>query len=44
MAVLGSDIVRIRLRRAIAALGPLSAKRTKELEEQHRAIFGARED
>jgi glutamyl-tRNA synthetase len=44
MAVLGSDVVRIRLRRAIAALGPLSAKRTKELEEQHRAIFGARED
>ena len=44
MAVLGSDVVRIRLRWAIAALGPLSAKRTKELEEQHRAIFGARED
>ncbi len=44
MAVLGSDVVRIRLRRAIAALGSVSAKRTKELEQRYRAIFGGSED
>ncbi len=37
MAVLGSDVVRIRLRRAIAARGPISATRTKEMEADREA-------
>lgn len=41
MAVLGSDLVRMRLRRAIQILGPVSAKRLKALEDRHRTLFGS---
>ena len=44
MAVLGNDLVRLRLRRAIEALGGIPAKRLKELEREHAARFGSRED
>ncbi|HXI03118.1 MAG TPA: glutamate--tRNA ligase family protein, partial [Candidatus Saccharimonadales bacterium] len=40
MEVLGADLVRIRVRRAIAALGGLSAKKLKALEERRAGLFG----
>jgi glutamyl-tRNA synthetase len=43
MEVLGADIVRMRLRRAIAALGGLSAKQRKQLEKRYAALFGRRD-
>ena len=40
MALLGLDLTRVRLRRAIEALGGLSTKKTKALEKEYRALFG----
>jgi len=40
MELLGPDIVRSRLRRAIGALGGLSAKRTQALEKRYGQLFG----
>ena len=39
MELLGLDLVRMRLRRAIGVLGGLSAKRTKELERDFARTF-----
>jgi glutamyl-tRNA synthetase len=41
MEILGSDLVRMRLRRAIEALGGISGKRLKGLEKEYRDLFGA---
>jgi glutamyl-tRNA synthetase len=43
MEILGSDLVRVRLRRAIEALGGLSGKAMKRAEEEYRRLFGPRE-
>jgi glutamyl-tRNA synthetase len=43
MEILGSDLVRMRLRAAIEALGGLSGKKQKELEKAYAARFGARD-
>ncbi len=42
MEILGADMVRMRLRRAIAALGGLSAKKLKALDREYAALFGPR--
>jgi glutamyl-tRNA synthetase len=42
MEILGSDLVRLRLRRAVEALGGLSAKKLKELEKTYASWFGER--
>ncbi|UCF67982.1 MAG: glutamate--tRNA ligase [Acidobacteriota bacterium] len=42
MAILGSDIVRMRIARAVDALGGLSSKKLRELEKQYEARFGTR--
>ena len=42
MEILGADLVRVRIRRAIAALGGLSSKKLKELEKRHVELFGRR--
>lgn len=39
LAILGLDLVRMRLRRAVEALGGLSAKETKALEKEYRSLF-----
>ncbi|MBD3236115.1 MAG: glutamate--tRNA ligase [Candidatus Eisenbacteria bacterium] len=39
MEILGPDLVRMRLRRAIEALGGLSAKRRKQLERRYVELF-----
>jgi len=39
MEILGLDLVRVRLRHAVEALGGLSAKRAKALEKEYRALF-----
>jgi hypothetical protein len=44
MAILGSDMVRVRLRRAIQALGGLSANQLKAAEKDYATKFGARQD
>lgn len=41
MAILGSDMVRVRLRRALHALGGLSEKQLKAVEKDYIAKFGA---
>jgi glutamyl-tRNA synthetase len=43
MEILGPDLVRVRLRRALAALGGPSGKRRKALEKEYDALFGARD-
>jgi len=43
MELLGSDMVRMRLRRAIEVLGGLSGKRLKELEKEYRHLFGQKD-
>lgn len=43
MEILGSDMVRMRLRRAIEVLGGISGKKRKELEKQYTALFGRRD-
>jgi glutamyl-tRNA synthetase len=40
MEILGSDMVRMRLRRAIEALGGISSKKVKVLEKEYAALFG----
>lgn len=40
MALLGRDLSRTRLRHAIELLGGVSAKKTKALEKEYRALFG----
>jgi len=40
MEVLGLDMVRVRLRRAIESLGGISSKRMKALEKEHAATHG----
>jgi glutamyl-tRNA synthetase len=39
MEILGLDIVRMRLRRAIEALGGLSSKNLKSVEKEYRGFF-----
>jgi glutamyl-tRNA synthetase len=41
MEILGSDMVRMRLRRAVEILGGISGKRLKELEKKYMALFGS---
>jgi glutamyl-tRNA synthetase len=43
MEVLGPDMVRIRVRRAIAALGGLSGKKLEAVEKRYIEMFGRRE-
>jgi len=43
MEALGSDMVRVRLRRAIEVLGGVSGKRMKKLEKDYEDRFGPRE-
>ena len=43
LEILGPDIARMRLRRAIAALGGLSGKQLQALEEEYARRFGPRE-
>jgi glutamyl-tRNA synthetase len=43
MEILGPDMVRMRLRRAIAALGGMSAKQRKKLEKEYARLFGRRD-
>ena len=40
MALLGLDLTRVRLCQAVELLGGLSAKKTKALEKEYRALFG----
>jgi glutamyl-tRNA synthetase len=42
MSILGPDLVRMRLRRAVAAAGGVSGKRRKQLEKRYTELFGAR--
>ncbi len=42
MSILGSDLVRVRLRRAVAALGGIKGKKRKQLEKRYADSFGAR--
>ena len=39
LAILGLDLVRMRLRRAVEALGGLSAKKMKVLQKEYRRLF-----
>ena len=43
MEILGPDMVRVRLRRAIKLLGGLSARERKELETRYAELFGPRD-
>jgi len=43
MSILGPDMVRMRLRRAIDALGGLSAKKMKKLDKEYNKIFCRRD-
>ncbi len=43
MELLGADLVRIRLRRALEALGGISGKKQKALEGRYEEIFGPRD-
>jgi glutamyl-tRNA synthetase len=43
MEILGSDLVRMRLRRAVEVLGGLSAKALKSTEKTYETVFGRRE-
>jgi glutamyl-tRNA synthetase len=43
MAILGSDLSRLRIRRALDALGGLSKKRMKDVEAKYGRMFGAEE-
>jgi glutamyl-tRNA synthetase len=42
MEILGSDMVRMRLRRAVEALGGISSKKLKALEKDYTRLFGPR--
>jgi glutamyl-tRNA synthetase len=39
MEILGLDLVRVRLRHAVEALGGISSKRAKALEKEYRSLF-----
>jgi glutamyl-tRNA synthetase len=39
MEILGIDLVRVRLRHAVEALGGVSSKRAKVLEKEYRSLF-----
>jgi glutamyl-tRNA synthetase len=39
MEILGLDLVRVRLRHGVEALGGISSKRAKVLEKQYRSLF-----
>jgi glutamyl-tRNA synthetase len=43
MEILGSDISRMRLRRAIEAMGGISSKQTKEVEKLYQLHYGPRD-
>ena len=43
MEILGPDLVRVRVRRAIDALGGLSSKKLKEVEARYESLFGGEE-
>jgi len=43
MEILGPDLVRMRLRRALEALGGVSGKRQKAFEETYESLFGPRD-
>jgi glutamyl-tRNA synthetase len=43
MELLGPDLVRMRLRRAIEVLGGISGKKLKKIEEAYEKLFGVRE-
>jgi len=43
MEILGSDISRMRLRRAIEAMGGISSKQTKEVEKLYQFHYGAKD-
>ncbi len=43
MEILGSDLVRMRIRRAIEVLGGVSTKRQKELDKEYTRLFGPRD-
>jgi glutamyl-tRNA synthetase len=43
MEILGPDLVRVRLRRAIEGLGGVSSKKLKQLEKDYAARFGPRD-
>ena len=43
LAILGIDLTRIRIRRAIDALGGLSGRKLKAVEREHQRLFGPRE-
>jgi glutamyl-tRNA synthetase len=43
MAILGSDLSRLRIRRALDALGGISKKRMKDVEAKYKTIFGSEE-
>jgi glutamyl-tRNA synthetase len=43
MEILGSDMVRMRLRAAVDALGGLSRKKMEGLEKEYAELFGPRE-
>ena len=42
MSILGSDLVRVRLRRAVEALGGVKGKKRKQLEKRYADTFGVR--
>jgi glutamyl-tRNA synthetase len=42
MAILGPDLVRMRLRRAVELLGGVSSKKRKRLERRYEELFGPR--
>ena len=44
MAILGSDLSRLRIRRALDALGGLSKKRMKDVEAKYAKLFGSDAD
>jgi glutamyl-tRNA synthetase len=43
MELLGPDLVRIRLRRALEAVGGISNRKLKGIEEIYGALFGTRD-
>jgi glutamyl-tRNA synthetase len=43
MEILGSDLARVRIRRAVDALGGLSSKRLKAVEKEYESLFGPRD-
>jgi glutamyl-tRNA synthetase len=44
MEILGLDLVRVRLRHAMEALGGISSKRAKALDKEYRSLFSRSAD